>query len=84
MINVQRVEGGTAVHLIRYDFDLEQDRTPPLPELTIELRLPEQFNRLSVHSPSGEMTGVLGSDGLRHKLQLRNVPLYSVALLEPA
>ena len=84
MINVQRVEGGAAVHLIRYDFDLEQDRTPPLPELAIELRLPEQFNSLSVHSPRGEMTGVLESDGLRHKLQLRNVPLYSVALLEPA
>jgi hypothetical protein len=84
MINVQRVDGGAAVHLIRYDFDLEQDRTPPLPELAIELRLPEQFNSLSVHSPRGEMTGVLESDGLRHKLQLRNVPLYSVALLEPA
>src|SRR5918994_667747 len=60
MINVQRVDGGAAVHLIRYDFDLEQDRTPPLPELTIELRLPEQFNRLSVHSPCIGMTGALG------------------------
>jgi hypothetical protein len=84
MINVQRVEGGAAVHLIRYDFDLHQDRTPPLPELAIDLRLPEQFNRLSVHSPRGEMTGVLESDGPWHKLQLRDVPLYGIALLEPA
>ena len=53
MINVQRVGAGAAVHLIRYDFDPEQDRTPPLPELTIELRLPERFGRLSVHSPGG-------------------------------
>jgi hypothetical protein len=30
------------------------------------------------------MTGVLESDGLRHKLQLRDVPLYGIALLEPA
>ena len=28
MINVQRVEGGAAVHLIRYDFDAQQDCTP--------------------------------------------------------
>ena len=84
MINVQRVEAGAAVHLIRYDFDAEQDRTPPLPELTIELRLQEQFNRLSVQSPSGEMTGELERDGLVHRLRLRDVPLYSIALLEPA
>ena len=84
MINVQRVEAGVAVHLIRYDFDAEQDRTLPLPELTIELRLPEQFTRLSLHSPGGEISGGLESAGLWHTLQLRDVPLYSVALLEPA
>jgi hypothetical protein len=84
MINVQRVEAGAAVHLIRYDFDIEQDCTPPLPELTIELRLNERFDRLSVHSPSGGMTGALERDGLVHRIRLRDVPLYSIALLEPA
>jgi hypothetical protein len=84
MINVQRVAGGAAVHLIRYDFDPEQDRTPLLPEMTVELRLPERFERLSVFSPSGGLTGSLKSDGIQHTLQLRHVPLYSVALLEPA
>jgi hypothetical protein len=84
MINLQRVKGGAAVHLIRYDFDADQDRMSPLPELTIELRLPEQCNKLSVHSPNGEMSGALESDGFVHRLRLRNVPLYSVALLEPA
>ncbi|MDF2760076.1 MAG: hypothetical protein K0S99_2710, partial [Thermomicrobiales bacterium] len=84
MINVQRVAGGAAVHLIRYDFDAQQDRTPPLPELSVELRLPERFGRISVHSPSGAMSGALESDGLIHRIQLRDVPLYGVALLEPA
>jgi hypothetical protein len=81
---VQRVAAGAAVHVIRYDFDAQQDRTPPLPELTVELRLPERFGRISVHSPSGAMTGALESDGQMHRLQLRDVPLYGVALLEPA
>ena len=40
-VNVQRVEQGAAIHLIRYDYDAGQDRVPPLPELTMELRLPE-------------------------------------------
>jgi hypothetical protein len=84
MINVQRVGGSAAVHLIRYDFDAQQDRTPPLPELTVELRLPERFSRISVHSPRGDMTGALESSGLMHRFRLRDVPLYGVALLEPA
>jgi hypothetical protein len=84
MINVQRVGAGAAVHLIRYDFDPEQDRVPPLPELAIEVRLPERCNRLSIHSPGGEMTGVLESDGRVHRMRLNDVPLYGVALLEPA
>jgi hypothetical protein len=84
MINVQRVSSGAAVHLIRYDFDARQDRTPPLPELTVELRLPERFGCMSVHSPGGTMPGALESDGLVHRIQLRDVPLYAVALLEPA
>jgi hypothetical protein len=84
MINVQRVAGGAAVHLIRYDFDPEQDRTPLLPDLTIELRLPERFGSVSTHSPGGQMTGELESDGHMHRIRLRDVALYGVALLEPA
>jgi hypothetical protein len=84
MINVQRVAGGAAVHLIRYDFDPEQDLTPLLPELSVELRLPRQFGSVSLHSPRGEMSGSLESQGLLHRISLRNVPLYGVALLEPA
>ena len=84
MINVQRIGTGAAVHVIRYDFDPEQDRTPSLPELTIDLRLPERFGRMSVHSPGGQMAGELESDGHMHRIRLRDIPLYSAALLEPA
>ena len=84
MINVQRVGAGVAVHLIRYDVDPEQDRTLPLPELTVELRLPERCDRLSIHSPGGETTGALKRDGLMYRIRLNGVPLYSVALLETA
>jgi hypothetical protein len=84
MINVQRVGGGAAVHLIRYDFDPEHDCTPTLPELTVELRLPERFGRLSVHSPGDAMAGSLECDGHMHRIRMRDVPLYGVALLEPA
>ena len=63
--------------------DVQKERTPPLPELTVKLRLPERFDRLSVHSPDGAMTGLLERDGLIHRIRLRDVPLYGVALLEP-
>jgi hypothetical protein len=81
MVNIQRVAGGAAVHLIRYDFDAEHDQTPPLPELTIEIELPQRFGRLSLLSPGGEMTGTLAVEGSRHRISLRDVPLYGIALL---
>jgi hypothetical protein len=81
MVNIQRVAESAAVHLIRYDFDVELDRTPPLAELTVEIDLPERFRALSLHSPSGAMTGTLEREGSRHRLLLRNVPLYGIAHL---
>ena len=38
-VNLQRVEGGVALHLIRYDYDEAADRVPVLPELRLEVRL---------------------------------------------
>ena len=82
-LNLQRVGRGVAVHLIRYDFDQDRDRTPVLPDLTIELRLPGEFVAPSVHSPDAGMEASLTMDGSVHRLVLRNVPLYSVVVLEP-
>ena len=86
MLNIQRTASGAAIHLIRYAFDEERDRTPPLPELTVDVRLPERLGRLSLHTPGGEARGGLDAvseDGW-HRLRLRDVPLYAIAHLEPA
>ncbi|HEX5500220.1 MAG TPA: hypothetical protein VFX03_13370, partial [Thermomicrobiales bacterium] len=82
-INVQRVADGAAIHLIHYGFDSEHGRAPILPELTLDIRLPQQFTVCSLHTPSGDGSAELTSDGDRHLLRLRDVPLYSMVLLEP-
>jgi hypothetical protein len=82
-INVQRVADGAAIHLIHYAFDPDHDRVPVLPELTLDIRLRERFTRCSLHSPGGVGSVEMTSDGDRHLLRLRDVPLYSITLLEP-
>jgi hypothetical protein len=81
MVNLQRVAGEVAVHLIRYDFDTEQDQTPPLAKLTIEIELPQRFGKISLHAPGGTMMGTLEVERSRHRLALRDVPLYGIAHL---
>jgi hypothetical protein len=80
MLNLQRVADGVALHVIRYGRD-ECDCTPTLRELTIELRLPGEFGHLSLHSPGDSLHGELAIAGEWHKLTLREVPLYGIALL---
>jgi hypothetical protein len=79
---VQRVDGGAAVHLIRYDYDAEDDAVGPLTELELELRLSDRFSRATAFSPAGTPSVSLDSDGAVHRLRLTDVPLYSVVLLE--
>jgi hypothetical protein len=81
-INLQGVEAGVAIHIIRYDFDAERDQTPVLPELSFEVRLPEQFGQVSVFSPCPGVEATLSVDGNHHRVSMKNVPLYSVVLLE--
>ncbi|HKY53592.1 MAG TPA: hypothetical protein VJM08_04760, partial [Anaerolineales bacterium] len=82
-INLQRVEAGIALHIIRYDYDFEKDQVPALPMLTLELSLPGNFSNAetfaSVEAPKAELEMI--SDGL-YNLNLRNVPLYSIVLLK--
>ncbi len=81
-VNIQQVADGAAVHIIRYDYEAEQDAVPPLPEISLDLRLPGNFNRAEVFSPSGSPEVALirtGDDCLR--LDLRNLPLYNIVLL---
>jgi hypothetical protein len=84
-INLQRVRRGVAVHLIRYDYEEERDEVPILPELTLRFRLPRGYRHAFPFTPSGEMRARLGMSwherGM-HTLELRDVPLYSVTLLQ--
>jgi hypothetical protein len=82
-INLQRVEAGVAIHILRYDYNPQQDQVPPLEELQLELRLPENFLSVEIFSPGEAPQAELNvADGL-HRLALKNVPLYSIVLLKP-
>jgi hypothetical protein len=82
-INLQRVEAGVALHIIRYDYDSQRDQVPALEELSLELHLPGNFNSVEVFSP-GEMPEAecetVAED--LHQLRLKNIPLYSIVLLK--
>ncbi len=80
-INVQQVEGGAAVHIIRYDHDEASDEVPVLPELDLDLRLRQTFTSARAYAPTGTPEVTLNMRDGRHHLELRNVPLYTVVLL---
>lgn len=84
-VNIQRVPAGAALHLIRYDYDEANDRVPPLPELSLDVRLPGPYSVAEVFSPgeSPELTVLLIDPvaGILH-IELKNLPLYTVILLK--
>jgi hypothetical protein len=80
-VHIQRVESGAAIHIIRYDYDEQLDRVPPLPGLALEVRLPERFSQVQTHSPGGELAAELTIEGDRHRIELRNMPLYGIVHL---
>ncbi len=81
-INVHHVEDGAAIHLIRYDYDESRDCVPPLAEVTLDLRLPEQFSAIEVYSPDNVAHASLTIAEDVHRVTLRDVPLYSIVLLK--
>jgi hypothetical protein len=76
---IHRIEGGAAVHLIRYDYDEAADRVPPLERLEITVRLPERFATVEGVNVRASLTG----SGETHHLALQEVPLYAVVVLTP-
>jgi hypothetical protein len=82
-VNLQRMEAGVAVHIIRYDHDFEKDRVPDLEFLNVELSLPGKFSSVEVfapgQAPAAELEEVSG--GL-YSLVLRKLPLYTIVLLK--
>jgi hypothetical protein len=79
-VSPQLVDGGIALHVIRYDYDEAIDAVPDLPALTIDIRLPGSFGTASVHAPSGNPSVELSQRGEWQRLELRDVPLYCVVL----
>jgi hypothetical protein len=83
-INVQRLAHGAAVHIIRYEYDVSTDCVPPLPELLLELRLPERFGVISACSPSGAPQASVSIAGDVHRITLRSLSLYTIVMLSRA
>jgi hypothetical protein len=81
-INVQKTGAGAAIHILRYDYDPARDCVPALPELSLDVRLPEVFRQLDVHAPGQAPEVSLETSGDSHHLTLRDVPLYCVVLLK--
>jgi hypothetical protein len=79
--NLQRVEEGVAVHLIRYDYDEESDAVPLLDALDVSVRLQEHFDTIECFDPGCRLSASLSREADTHTLSLRNVPLYSIVLL---
>jgi hypothetical protein len=82
-INLQRVEGEIAIHIIRYDYDFEKDTVPGLDELILELSLPGSFSGMEIFAPNSSPKGTIETiaHGL-HVLNLQDLPLYSIVLLK--
>jgi len=81
-VNPQRVADGVALHFIRYDYDEDADRVPPLPELTLEIRLAETFSTVRAVGIAGGFTAsVERADDGRHRIRMTDVPLYGIVVL---
>jgi hypothetical protein len=80
---LQRFEGGTALHFIRYTYDEDADRVPPLEELSVAVRLDETRSTARAFSYDGSLRAELEDfgDGF-HRLRLREVPLAGIVALE--
>jgi hypothetical protein len=81
-VNLQRVDSGLAIHLLRYDFSFEEDRVPALDELNLEIHLPGVFSTLEVFSPGEPPQARLEVSEDMHRIILKNVSLYSILLLK--
>jgi hypothetical protein len=82
-VNLQRVDAGIAIHIIRYDYDFKKDEIPDLEELDLELNLPGNFDSVEVFAASGSPRAELAviADGLYH-LNVKELPLYSIIVVK--
>jgi hypothetical protein len=80
-VALHRVEGGCALHLIRYDYDDDGDQVPPLDKLVLEVRLPFEPGDVESFGPGGGLIADAESapDGVR--ITLEEVPVYGIVWL---
>ncbi len=84
-LTLQRVPAGAALHLIRYDYDEQEDRVPALDRLVLDVRLPFEVVGATATSPDGTLAAsVEESDDGRCRVTLRDVPPYGIVLLRRA
>ena len=85
-VNIHRVsDKEAAIHVIRYDYDEERDEVPVIDRMTLDVRLGRPFRSVSALSPLGEVGARLTFSRERremHRIELENVPLYTVILLQ--
>ena len=79
-IGLQRITNGVAVHVLRYAYDAASDRVPPLESLELSVRLSDVALTSVEAAPPG-VGAELRTDGPVHTLMLRDVPLYTIAIL---
>jgi hypothetical protein len=81
-LTLQATTDGAALHLIRYDYDPEADRVPPLDRLALEVRLPFEATRATAASPDGAMRAALEpAAGGRARLVLGDAGVYGIVHL---
>ena len=84
-MSLQRIDGGAAMHLIRYDYDETLDRVPIVDRLVLDVRLPFDAGVVEAHSPQRDLVaGGEPSPGGRLRLVLRSVPLYGIVRIASA
>jgi hypothetical protein len=82
-IGLHRTAGGTAVHLLRYDYDEAAGRVPALDRLELAIRSAGGFTHCRALTPDGEIPSTLSAAGDVHTVTLERVPLYTVIQLTP-
>ncbi len=86
-VNICRVgDKEAAIHVIRYDYDEERDEVPVLDRMTLDVRLAAaRSGRSTAAEPARRGAGaphVQPRAREMHRIELENVPLYTVILLQ--
>ncbi len=77
------------MHVIRYDYDDDADAVPPLPALTLDVRLPQTFVCAAASGNSPGFAATVSpapdepADSGWHRIDMTGVPLYGIVVLQP-